>query len=54
MFVCQIKEECLQDNSNEANSNRLLVVIFSTAAVVFVDDVDENCCQFQENQIYDN
>ena len=39
MFVCQIKEKC-QDNSNEANSNRLLVVIFSTAAVVFVD-VDE-------------
>ena len=52
MFVCQIKEKC-QDNSNEANSNRLLVVIFSTAAVVFVD-VDENCCQLQENQIYDN
>ena len=50
MFVCQIKEKC-QDNSNEANSNRLLVVIFSTAAVVFVD---EKCCKFQENQIYDN
>ena len=39
MFVCQIKEKC-QDNSNEANSNRLLVVIFSTAAVVFVDVVN--------------